>query len=341
MSQNRNTPLPQFEEIYGLDPVSLGCYKKITPPAILVTGAQGMLGNGLATALDKLVKLGKLNSQQLIFASRNWSSESIKKWEKNPHCKLIHNEEIARISHKIDLVIHTASPSNVTQIKSFNDLEKTNVGMLKILQKLDPTRVVFISSGEVYGGKATNEQEILSKFTKTNLRDWYPLSKIAAETELIRFAQSYDREAYIIRLFHTFGPGVKIDDGRSFADILWGAAKNREIVLKSQGQQLRTFLYLSDAVNGILSVSLSAANRFKIVNLGSPKPISVLEFAQLTAQLTESTISIEPQSDFHHSPNKVIIPTIENLTSMGWNASVELSEGIQRTVAWIRKTPKS
>lgn len=337
MSQSRNTPLPQFEEIYGLDSVSRGYYKNITQPTILVTGAQGMLGHGIATALDKLVNLGEVNSQQLIFASRNWSSEAIKKWGKNPHCKLIRNEEIAQIPHKIDLVIHTASPSNVTQIKSFDELEKTNVGMLRILQKLDPTRIVFISSGEVYGGKATDEQEVLGEFSKANLRDWYPLSKIAAETELIRFAQSHSREVCIIRLFHTFGPGVKIDDGRSFADILWGAAKNKKIVLKSQGQQIRTFLYLSDAVNGILSVSLSVANEFKIVNLGSTETISVLDFAKITAELTESKISIEPQPDFRHSPNQVIIPTIENLRSNGWNANVELSDGIQRTVDWIKK----
>jgi len=332
--QSRNTPLAQFEEIYGLDSISLGHHKNDNQPTILVTGAQGMLGNGIATAL---VKLGELNSQRLILASRKWSSEAIKKWSKNPQCKLIRNEEIAQLPHKIDLVIHTASPSNITQIDSLEELEKTNVGTLKILQKLDPTRIVFISSGEVYSGKATNEQEILDKFSKANLRDWYPMSKIAAEAELIRFAQSHNREVCIIRLFHTFGPGVKIDDGRSFADILWGAAKNKKIVLKSQGEQVRTFLYLSDAVNGILSLSLSQENRFQIVNLGSTEHISILDFARITAEVSESTISIEPEPNFHHSPNQVIIPTLENLRSIGWNANVELSDGIQRTVDWIKK----
>jgi UDP-glucuronate decarboxylase len=340
MSENKYKKLPNFEEIYENKFVSLILSPDLSPKSILITGAQGMLGNGIAVAFNNLIQNNLLSSSRLILASREWSYSAVNKWSENKNCKLINNNEISTFEDNVDLVIHTASPSNITKINSFEDLSHANLGLMKNLYKLNPKKFVFISSGEVYKGKSKTEDEALGSFSGNSPRDWYPLAKIAAENDLLGVAESNKMSISIIRLFHTFGPGVKKNDGRSFADILWGAIQRREIKLKSDGKQIRTFLYLSDAIDAIISISLSQMNLPVIANLGSPNKISIIEFAQTVAELTGATIIFEPEMKFQHSPYNFLVPDLERITSYGWRPLVDQSDAICRTIKWIKTSIK-
>jgi nucleoside-diphosphate-sugar epimerase len=336
MSESRYKKPPNFEEIYTNKLAYFITNTDFAPRSILVTGAQGMLGNGIAVTLANLVQKNLLERCQLILASRKWSTTAANYWSKNKNCKLINNSEIGTADKEVDLVIHTASPSNITKINSFEELNHANLGLLKSIYVLNPKKFVFISSGEVYKGNVKSEEENLGDFLGNSPRDWYPLAKIAAENYLLESAKYANMDISIVRLFHTFGPGVKKDDGRSFADILWGAAEQREIRLKSDGKQIRTFLYLSDAIDAILSLSLSKINATNITNLGSPYQISIIEFAQMVAEVTRARIVFEVQAEFQHSPNQAIIPNLEKLSSYGWSPKVDLYDGIYRTIKWIK-----
>jgi UDP-glucuronate decarboxylase len=303
---------------------------------ILITGSQGMLGHGLAVAINCLMVSQNVKDFKVILSSRKWSDASTSFWKKSPNIVLINNQQISSLKCQVDLVIHTASPSNITQISTFEELTWANVGLLKEVLKLSPQKIVYVSSGEVYGGGNTDEKMILSGFSKQQKRDWYPISKLETENELRAFQLEGEIDVCIIRLFHTFGPGVKADDGRSFADILWGAALNNQIILKSQGDQVRTFLYLSDALDGIISISLNDTSRFLITNLGSSIPTTIFEFARLAANISGATVEFEVAKDFQHSPNKSIVPNIEKMLLTGWNQKISLEEGIRRTISWIK-----
>ena len=141
-----------------------------------------------------------------------------------------------------------------------------------------------------------------------------------------------------VRLFHTFGPGVKRNDGRSFADIIWSAVLSKEIVLKSRGNQVRSFLYLSDAVDAIIKIALTNESGYKVINVGSNMPVSVLEFAEMVSIITESSISFNLQNDFEHSSNNYLVPIISNLNSYNWFAKVDILDGIKFTVNWIKNS---
>jgi nucleoside-diphosphate-sugar epimerase len=338
MLDSQSVRVPNFQDIYQSSVVSLGPNSNNLPKSILITGAQGMLGHGLAVAIQELKSMGYLNETLLYLSSRSWSTASSMNWKGAFKCELITNDQIPFIREQVDLALHTASPSNITQISTFEEVEHANLGILRDILKIAPAKIVYISTGEVYRGGETHEEEVLGGFSRSNVRDWYPIVKIAAENELKQLQDDQELEVCVIRLFHTFGPGVKENDGRSFADVLWGATTKNEIVLKSKGEQVRTFLYLSDALDGALSLAFNHFPGFSITNLGSPTPTSIYEFAQMVGSISGATIRFDLVDTFQHSPNKTIIPNVESLILKGWSPKVELAEGIQRTISWIRNS---
>lgn len=321
-----------FSDIYTKGCVSLSGSFHTFPKTILVTGANGMLGNGLSIALRQIHN----TDSRLILCSRSWNKDSRVTIEPNSNVKFITNEEISDLKESIDLAIHAASPSNVTKINSFEELEKVNFGILKQLENLNPKKIVYVSSGEVYKGGDTEETSEIASFSRQNLRHWYPIAKLQSEHELRLYADRQNASVSVIRLFHTFGPGVKPNDGRSFADIIWGATIKQEIVLNSSGEQIRSFLYLSDAIDGILSIALSEIQGFSITNLGSPAPVSIKSFAELVAELSKARIKYNLEGSFPHSPNNSIVPNVDKLILSGWKPQVHLEEAIGRTIKWIQ-----
>lgn len=304
---------------------------------ILITGAQGMVGNAVAGSIQHLRALGVLQYSELVLASRDWKKDVTRENSVQSGLTFVNNSELEGIG-KVDLVLHAASPSNITRIESLSQLREVNTGFVRLLQKLSPEKFIFLSSGEVYKGENLDEGCNSTKLSEHTKRDWYPIAKLEAEEILRELASNGTFSAHVIRLFHTFGPGVKSDDGRSFADILWGAVTTGEIALRSRGNQIRSFLYLGDAVSGIVSTALRTDNDFQISNLGSVTPVSILEFAQMTALMTRSKVVFLGSDNYLHSPNDTIVPTLGNISNCGWEPQVDLETGIMRTVTWIKNS---
>lgn len=329
---------PKFEDIFG-KPHDLSISSEYEPKSVLITGAKGMLGNGLAQTFRFLQDIGKLPNTKLFLLSRDWHPKEQELWHENKNCILIPNSSMSSINFPIEIVIHTASPSNITQISSYNDLYEANIGLLKGIQKLKPSRIVYISTGEVYKGESLPEGSHSKNLSKTFKRDWYPIVKLNAEFELRHNSLKNNFSTNIVRLFHTFGPGVKRNDGRSFADILWSASLFKEIILKSNGNQIRSFLYLSDAIEAIIKMALTNEPGCKIVNVGSDRPISILEFSKIVSTVTRSSISFDLQNDFPHSSNEFLVPVIGDINNYNWSPKVDILDGIMSTVHWIKSLP--
>lgn len=327
-----------FHDIFKNDDLSNNFGRQFIPRSILITGSQGMIGNAIASSLCHLVDLCSIPGARIFLASRNWSPSAKSHWSKYSNIVLLENHEIPKINKGIDLVVHAASPSNITKITNQSELNSANFGMLMDIYELNPSRIIYLSSGEVYRGENLREGDHSSAFSPHVKRDWYPLSKLEAEKSLLKRSAETGTSVGVVRLFHTFGPGIKKDDGRSFADVIWGAVENRKIILHSSGNQIRTFLYLSDAVNGIIGIALRKQNGYEVANLGSTEPHSILEFASMVSKVTKSEVIIKNDDGFLHSPNDSIVPTIEKMDEIGWNQSVTLVEGITRTVNWVKNS---
>jgi len=303
-------------------------YSSIQGMRILITGCQGMLGGAIAVTFSELLRQGLIECEMYL-ASRLWLKSSELDYEKS--VKLISNEEAREGSIEFDLIIHCASPSNITKIKSQEELRDVNTGYLKDCISTTTKKIIYISSGEVYGGSSTQVELIPPILNPEIRRHWYPISKL--ETEL--FLKKYKSLSVdIVRLFHTFGPGLSHDDGRSFADIIYAAATHSEIVLKSNGAQIRSFLYVSDAVLAIL-ICMTEVSTYRVLNVGSSDEMSIIDFARLVSEITGSKITYSHEN-FDHSLFDKIVPDISETTKIGWTPQVELSDAVAATLAWIK-----
>ncbi len=332
---------PSYEEVFG-DQIDLApSISRLQPKSILVTGSQGMLGNSVAKALYFLQTNSGLGKTKLFLASREWTPAAKASWKESASLELVANSDISKIQSKVEVIIHTASPSNITQINSYQELHHSNIGILNEILHLGPKKFIYISSGEVYRQDPTLESTHHRGFSKSNKRDWYPMVKLEAESRLERLAAQGRFDVGVLRLFHTFGPGVRRNDGRSFADILWGAVINHQISLHSSGEQVRSFLYLSDAVEAILRVALKIESGYFVANLGSDVPVTIREFAEQVSSITGSEIIYDLNSKVNHSPNDYLVPIIHNLSAFDWTPRIETKEGIERTISWIRNSTLS
>ena len=300
--------------------------------SVLVTGSNGMVGNAVAITLDRLIHRYAPKCD-LYLASRSWPSEAKSRYEGSPI--LITNTEARSRMHSFDLIVHCASPSNVTKIDSYEQLLDINRTFLENCISPTTKKIIFISSGEVYKGGATKiEPKKAGKITN-DIRDWYPYAKIECEEHLFNIFSTLNLSVNIIRLFHTFGPGLSRNDGRSFSDILYAATDGKAIELKSDGSQVRSFLYLGDAVSAILKC-IRDNSQYRILNVGSPNQISILQFAELVGKATDSDVMISKKK-FIHSPFEVIVPDISETLAWGWDPIVDILDSINLTLNWIKK----
>jgi nucleoside-diphosphate-sugar epimerase len=207
-----------------------------------------------------------------------------------------------------------------------------------------PRATLFVSSGEVYGANPPVgvDEDFQKAFIPETKRDVYPKAKLAAEHALGEMWQLGYTTPFIARLFHTFGPGLREDDGRSFGDFLWSAARGKKVVLKTSGQALRTFLYLEDAIAGLLTV-LTRGGGGEIYNVGSENPVSILDFAKVASNSADVGIEIllneeKMETLVAPSPSSRIVPSCQKLRNLGWAQEISMEESISRTISWIKRS---
>lgn len=324
-----------FEDIFNEEEKLLiyNLTKELNSKSILITGSNGFIGRTLALTLANAVTDGLLDCE-LFLASRNWREHSEFSSLRKVH--LLSNNEARSNKFEYEVIFHCASPSNVTKIESLEELRDINKQFLSDCISSKTKNVVYLSSGEVYGSGSTSVSTSIQKPNSESLRSWYPLAKIEAEEFLMTLSSNRKLGIGVVRLFHTFGPGLKVDDGRSFADILWGAVSSKKITLKSDGLQIRTFLYVGDAIKALL-MSANLPIGITTLNIGSNQALTIRQFAELVGEKTRSAL-VYSKEEFEHSPFNTIIPDISKAEDFGWIPSVGIDDAITRTLNWAKNS---
>jgi dTDP-glucose 4,6-dehydratase len=206
-----------------------------------------------------------------------------------------------------------------------------------------PESTLFISSGEIYGANPPFEvqEDFDAPIISSSSRSAYPESKLAAERILWHMGEEGATKPLVARLFHSFGPGLRDADGRSFGDFLWGAARGKNLELLSSGSAIRTFLYLEDAVAGLLTV-LTKGTPGEAYNVGSKNPMEIAEFANLISRVAGVRVvcpssRAEPLGGYLQSPSQVVVPSITKLSNLGWKQMIPIETGVKRSFDWIRR----
>jgi dTDP-glucose 4,6-dehydratase len=250
---------------------------------------------------------------------------------------------VARVgsgAERFDAVLHLASPASPPAFLA-HPIETLEVGSTGTRQLLDlalrdGARFLLASTSEVYGDPLVHPQPegYHGNVNPTGPRSCYDEAKRYAEAMTSAFSRVHGLDTRIARIFNTYGPRMRADDGRVVTNFIHQALAGEPVTIYGDGTQTRSFCHVDDEVDGLLA--LLGGDEPGPVNLGNPHEVTVREFAELVIELTGSTSSIE----LHELPEddpKVRRPDIALARDrLGWEPRIELAEGLRGTIEAFR-----
>lgn len=300
-----------------------------------------MIGSWLATSLIKIP--GSKNAPNVTVLSRRSNPDNLRDVWDMPNFNYIQaSVEEAKLQN-YDIIFHGASVASPTQYQDSEKMFQANIKGSELLIQASPhlRNFIYLSSGEVYGTTPPFQmkEDFKGSFADNLNRSSYPRAKLMTENFIKQKSVDSNFKSTVVRIFHTFGPGLGPNDGRSFADFVWAIANGNPPVLHSSGEQVRAFLYLEDSIAGILNAAEQLVST--TVNVGSEIPLSIRDFAEIACEV--SNLDLSPLFDFdlktpEQSPIGVSVPSNELLRSFGWTQKYSIEEALIRTIRWARST---
>ena len=306
---------------------------------ILITGGGGFLGSHLC---DRFIAEGHtvLCLDNFITGSRTNIDHLLAK----PTFQLI-NQDITKPfepSGSLDYVLHFASPASPIDYLKY-PIQTLKVGSLGTLNSLGIARakkakLLLASTSEVYGDPQVHPQpeSYWGCVNPVGPRGVYDEAKRFAEALTMAYHRQHGIDTRIVRIFNTFGPRMRLDDGRAVPTFVAQALRGEPLTVFGDGSQTRSFCYIDDLVEGICRVM--ATSEHEPVNLGNPDERSILEIAKEVLRHcngTPSRIQFRPLPVDDPKQRRPDISKAETLT--GWRPRVSLNEGIASTIAWFRQ----
>lgn len=246
---------------------------------------------------------------------------------------------------KLDWVLHFASPASPPHYQQ-NQIETLMVGAQGTQNALELARsqgasFMLASTSEVYGDPHVHPQpeSYWGHVNPNGLRSCYDEAKRYAEAITFAYQRTYGLDTRVIRIFNTYGPRMRADDGRVVTNLVHQALRGEALTVYGDGSQTRSFGYVSDLVEGICR--LLPLDFHEPVNLGNPNEVTILEFAKEILELSGSTSSIEYRPLPSDDP-KIRKPDITRARELlGWEPKVDRHEGLERTMAYFRQRVQS
>ncbi len=245
------------------------------------------------------------------------------------------------VPRPVDVVVHLASPASPVDYLRFpiETLKAGSVGTLHAvgLAKEKKARFVLASTSEAYGDPQVHPQpeEYWGNVNPVGPRSVYDEAKRFGEALVSAYRRTHDVNTAIVRIFNTYGPRMRPDDGRAIPNFITQALANRPVTVSGSGRQTRSVCYVDDLVNGLLKVIESDIPG--PVNLGNDAELTVLDLARRIVELSGSASEIAFVARPEDDP-AVRRPDVTKARSLlGWNAEVGLDEGLRRTIDWFRR----
>ena len=308
---------------------------------VLITGGAGFIGSHLCDYL--------LDQGHQVIAMDNLSTGST-----DNIAHLAGRESFSFIKHNVtdyiyvegalDAVLHLASlPSPVDYLSL--PIQTLKVGALGThkalgLAKAKGARFLLASTSEVYGDPLVHPQpeQYWGNVNPVGPRGVYDESKRFAEALTMAYHRYHGVETSIARIFNTYGPRMRLDDGRVVPNFVRQALEGEPLTVYEEGNRTRSFCYISDLVEGI--VRLLASGEADPVNLGNPQEMTILEFAYKVLQVTGSKseiLFVQPEDERTRDDPMVRQPDIARARQvLGWEPVVSLEQGLERTVDWFK-----
>lgn len=304
---------------------------------VLITGGAGFLGSHLSErflaegyeviCMDNLLT-GSLDNVEHLF--------------RDPHFQFHHQDvtEFLHVPGKLDAILHFASPASPIDYLEF-PIQTLKVGSLGTHKALGlahakGARFLLASTSECYGDPLVHPQaeDYWGNVNPVGPRGVYDEAKRFAEAMTMGYHRYHGVATRIVRIFNTYGPRMRLNDGRALPAFMGQALEGRPLTVFGDGSQTRSFCFVDDLVDGIYR--LLGSEESLPVNIGNPNEMTILEFAQKVVELTGSASEITYQPLPEDDP-KVRQPDISKARRLlGWEPKVDLETGLRRTLDYFR-----
>jgi len=308
---------------------------------VLITGGAGFIGSHLCQrlleegfkviCLDNLIT-GDIKNIQHLFRDKNFVFKK---------CDV---SKTVALRQRLDYLLHFASPASPRDYLKYplQTLKAGSLATYNVLELARKKKAIFLlaSTSEVYGDPLVHPQKenYWGNVNPVGPRSCYDEAKRFAEALTIAYQRVYNLEVRIARIFNTYGPRMRLNDGRVVPNFIYQALNAQPLTIYGNGKQTRSFCYISDLISAILKL-LKVSYAYP-VNLGNPREFSILEFAHYIIKLTgiKTKIVYKPLPCDDPRQRRPDIKLAKRL--LGWEPKVDLKEGLLETIRWFKENFK-
>ena len=311
----------------------------------LITGAAGFLGSHLC---DRLLREGHRVIGMDNFITGN--PDNLAHLAGNPNFEFIRHDvaNFIFVPGKVDAVLHFASPASPNPKSPYGytnlPIQTMKAGALGTHNTLGVARAfnaryLLASTSEIYGDPLEHPQKetYWGHVDPIGTRSVYDEAKRFAEALTMAYHNYHGIDTRIVRIFNTYGPGMRLDDGRVVPNFIQQAIRSESLTIYGDGLQTRSFCYVSDLIEGLYRLLLS--DEHLPVNIGNPSEITILEFAETINRIigNKTPIKIEPDTRLSDDPQRRRPDISRAHQILGWQPVISLEEGIQKTIPYFRQ----
>ena len=303
---------------------------------ILVTGGAGFIGSHLCERL--------LKENNFVICLDNFftgSESNIKHLMSNPNFELIEHDITVPFNTSVDEIYNLACPASPPHYQ-FDPVKTIKASVLGIINMLElakkcNAKILQASTSEVYGNPLVHPQveNYWGNVNPIGVRSCYDEGKRCAETLMMDYHRQFDVKTRIIRIFNTYGPNMDVGDGRVVSNFIVQALKNEDITIYGDGSQTRSFCYVSDLVEGMIRMMNNPQGFIGPVNLGNPSERTILDFAKLIIELTNSNSKIVFKSLPSDDPTQRKPDISLAKSELDWSPKVDIKEGLKISVEYF------
>ncbi|MFR9619769.1 MAG: UDP-glucuronic acid decarboxylase family protein [Rikenellaceae bacterium] len=304
---------------------------------VLVTGGAGFIGSNLCERL-----LADNNDVVCVDNYFTGSKDNVRHLLSNPNFELVRHDVVLPYAAEVDEIYNLACPASPIHYQ-YNPIKtmKTSIyGTLNMLGLAKETKAKMLqaSTSEVYGDPAIHPQVegYWGNVNPIGLRSCYDEGKRAAETLCMDYYRQNGVRVKIIRIFNTYGPRMNMNDGRVVSNFIVQALKDEDITIYGSGEQTRSFQYVDDLVEAMVRMMATRDDFTGPVNVGNPGEFTMLELASRVIELvgSRSKLIFEPLPSDDPKQRKPDISLAKEVLG-GWQPTVDLEAGLQRTIAYF------
>ena len=306
----------------------------------LVTGGAGFLGSFLC---EKLLDQG-----HEVIALDNFytgSRKNISHLLDHPSFELIRHDIVEPILLEVDWIFNMACPASpihyqYNPVKTVKTSVMGAINMLGLAKRVR-ARILQASTSEVYGDPEIHPQQesYWGSVNPIGLRSCYDEGKRVAETLMMDYHRQNQVDIKLVRIFNTYGPRMHINDGRVVSNFIVAALKEEPLEIFGDGEQTRSFCYVSDLIDVILKM-MNKDDFIGPVNIGNPGEFTIRELAEKILKLTGSRSKIQVRQERSDDPVRRRPDISLARETLGWEPSVDLEEGLGKTIEYFEKVLK-